>query len=186
MMAKAKTTNENDFRKGLLGICKVHFAFVVLLVVQIILYDASKLIPSEAVLDRWVVVAMLLAVTGAIWYFAKSRSGNLSFYKSFLTIFILSDIALASFYVYETRGFASNSVFLYILPIVIAGLALSRAALFATATLCIAAYSLTAVAYFTWNFNEGYKVELYGEIGFYSAMFLIVAGLLATILHPRK
>jgi len=186
MVAKTKNSGESEFRKGLQGICKVHFAFVLLLVGQIILYDTSHLIPPETVLDRWVLTAMLLAVTGAIWYFAKSHSGNLLYYKSFLATLILTDIGLASFMVYSTRGMASRAVFLYILPIVIAGLVLSRAALFATAILCIAAYSLTAIAYFTWNFNEGYKVELYGEVGFYSAMFLIVAGLLATILHPRK
>jgi hypothetical protein len=185
-MSEIRKLSESEFRKGLVGICKVHFALVLLFVIQIILYDASRLITPEAVLDRWVVAAMLLAITGSIWYFAKSQNGNLIFYKSFLITLIGSDIVMASFYVYDTRGMASRAVFLYIIPIVIAGLLLSRAALFATAILCIAAYSLTAIAYFTLNFNEGYKVELYGEVGFYSAMFLIVAGLLATILHPRK
>lgn len=185
-MNKIKKAAEEEFRKGLLGICKVHFAFVGLIVAQIILYDASMLIEPVAVLDRWVVAAMLLAITGSIWYFAKSQNGNLLFYKTFLITLIGSDIALASFYVYDSRGMASRAVFLYILPIVIAGLLLSRSALFATAILCIAAYSLTAISYFVWNFNEGYKVELYGEVGFYSAMFLIVAGLLTTILHPRR
>lgn len=185
-MANKNPKLEMDFQKGLLGICKVHFVLVILLVVQIIVYDASKLIPPEVVLDRWVVTAMLLAITGSIWYFAKSQNANLLFYKTFLITFIASDIGLASFLVYGTRGFASNAVFLYIIPIIIAGLLLSRSALFATAILCIAAYSLTAISYFVNNFNEGYKVELYGEVGFYSALFLIVAGLLAAILHPRK
>ncbi|MBW3569035.1 hypothetical protein KY385_02805 [Candidatus Parcubacteria bacterium] len=185
-MNDSEKLRETTFRKGLIGICKVHFALVALIIVQIILYDASKLIPPEVVLDRWVVASMLLAITGAIWYFAKSENGNLTFYKSFLITLIGSDIALASYFVYDTRGMASRAVLLYVLPIIIAGLLLSRSALFATAILCIAAYSLTAVGYFVLNFNEGYKVELYGEVGFYSALFLIVAGLLAAILHPRK
>lgn len=185
-MNKIKKLASEEFRKGLLGVCKVHFALVLLLVGQTILYDASKLIPPEGLLDRWVIIAMLLAVTGSVWYFAKSGGGNLVVNKSLLLTLIASDIGMASFYVYDTRGFASRAVFLFIIPIIIAGLLLSRAALFATAILCIAAYSLTAIAYFTWNFNEGYKVELYGEVGFYSAMFLIVAGLLTTILHAKR
>lgn len=186
-MAKAKSKNtENYLRNGLVGVCKLHFILIALFLVQIILYDASKLITPDVVLQRWFAVALLLVVTGVSWYFVKSRTGNLVLYKSLLVTMIASDIALASFFVYSTRGMASRAVLLYVIPIIITGLLFSRAALLATAILCIAAYSLTTVGYFVLNFNEGYKVELYGEVGFYSISFLIVAGLIAEILHPRK
>lgn len=183
--AKSKTT-ESYLRNGLVGVCKLHFILIALFLVQIILYDASKLITPDVVLQRWFAVALLLVVTGVSWYFVKSRTGNLVLYKSLLVTMIASDIALASFFVYSTRGMASRAVLLYVIPIIITGLLFSRAALLATAILCIAAYSLTTIGYFVLNFNEGYKVELYGEVGFYSISFLIVAGLIAEILHPRK
>lgn len=185
-MKAKKKTDQNYLRNGLDKVCKLHFTLIGLFLAQIILYDASKLITPDVVLQRWFAVALLLVVTGSIWYFVKIRSGSTMLYKSSLVALIVSDIALASFFVYSTRGMASRAVLLYILPIIIAGLLLSRAALFATAIFCIAAYSLTAVSYFVLNFNEGYKVELYGEVGFYSLVFLITAGLIAAVLHPRK
>lgn len=185
-MAKIKTVDKNDFNKGLVGVCKVHFGLVLLFIAQIVLYDSAKLIEPEVVLQRWIVVAALLAMTGSIWYLAKTSKNNLFLNKALLLALIATDIGVASFFVYSTRGMASRELFLYVFPIVIAGLMLTRAALFATAILCIAAYSLTAVAYFVNYFNEGYKVELYGEVGFFSLGFLLLAGLLAAVLHPRK
>jgi hypothetical protein len=185
-MKKELKTPESTFRKGLIGISKVHFGLVLLFIAQIILYDTSMLIPPEVVLQRWIAVTGILSITGAIWYFAKVQAGHLVFYKSLLASLISSDIIFASFMVYSTRGMASREVMLFVLPIVTAGLLLSRAALFATAILCIAAYSLTAISYFVNNFNEGYKVELYGEVGFFCVLFLLIAGLMTTVLHPRK
>ena len=171
---------------GLLSFCKIHFALAGLFIAQIIVYDASKLIEPEAVLDRWFVVSVLLLINGFIWYFVKSKSGNIIPYKALLFAMMLADWALASFIVYSTRGMASRAVLLFIVPIIISGLLKSKSALYASAIASIAIYSLTCMAYFTWNFNEGYKVELYGEVGFYSAMFLVVAALLSTILHPKN
>lgn len=171
---------------GLLSFCKIHFALAGLFTAQIILYDASMLIEPEVVLDRWFVVSMLLLISGFIWYFVKSKSGNVISYKALLLAMMMADMALASFSVYSTRGMASKAVLLFILPIIISGLLKSKSALYATAIVSIAVYTLTSIAYFVWNFNEGYKVELYGEVGFYSAMFLVVAALLSTVLHPKN
>lgn len=170
----------------MLSFCKIHFALAGLFIAQIIVYDASKLIEPEAVLDRWFVVSMLLLVNGFIWYFVKSKSGNIIPYRALLLSMMMTDLALASFSVYSTRGMASRAVFLFIIPIIIAGLVRSKSALYAAAIASIAIYSLTCMAYFTWNFNEGYKVELYGEVGFYSAIFLVAAALLSTVLHPKE
>lgn len=183
-MKKKKSSAE--FEKGLLGFTKIHFVLALILVAQTIIYDASQLITPEVVLDRWFVIALLVLINGFIYYFVKSKSGSLLFYKSLLLTMIISDIALASYSVYAGRGYASNGVVLFILPIIISGLMLSRSALFATAVISIAVYTLTAVSYFVFNFNEGYKVELYGEIGLYSALFLVIAGLMSVVLHPKK
>lgn len=182
---KYTNTSEIKFKKSLVGITKIHFVFVGLVIAQTILYHASQVITPEFVLKRWIAASLLLITVGIIWYIAKIQAGSLNLLKSLLIVLITSDIIFASFSVYMTRGMASREVFLYILPIVMAGLLLSRVALFATAIFCIAAYSLTAISYFVNYFNEGYSAELYGEIGFYSAMFLIVAGLLTTILHAK-
>lgn len=170
----------------MLSFCKIHFALAGLFIAQIILYDASMLIEPKVVLDRWFAVSMLLLVNGFIWYFVKSKSGNIISYKALLLAMMMTDLALASFIVYSTRGMASRAVLLFVIPIIISGLLKSKSALYATAILSIAAYSLTSIAYFVWNFNEGYKVELYGEVGFYSATFLVVAALLSTVLHPKQ
>jgi hypothetical protein len=184
-----KSINKNNslsLETGLAGFCKVHFALAGLIIIQTIIYDAWKLIQPEAVLDRWFSASILLLVTGFIWYFVKTKSGNIIPYKVLLLAMMMTDLALASFSVYSTRGMASKAVLLFVIPIIISGILMSRSALIATAIVSIAVYSLTSVAYFVLNFNEGYKVELYGEVGFYSAMFLIIAALLSTILHPKR
>lgn len=176
---------EAYLRNSLTGFCKLQFVLITLIIGQTIIYDASKLITPEVVLDRWFVIAGLLVVNGLIWYLVKSRAGHAALYKSLLGLMVLSDILLASYFVYEGRGMASKAVILFVIPIVIAGALKSKSALFATAIFSISAYTLAAVSYFVINFNEGYKVELYGEIGFYSVILLLVAGLLAKLLKSR-
>ena len=174
-MLKLKEVKKNDkateasIRSGLLSFCKLHFVLIAVLVGQTIIYDASKLITPEVVLDRWFVISGLLVVNGLIWYLAKSKAGHVMLYKSLLGLMILTDILMASYFVYSGRGMARRAVMLFAIPIIIAGLLKSRSAIYATSVLCIAAYSLTAISYFVINFNEGYKVELYGEVGFYSS-----------------
>ncbi len=185
-MKSINKNNSLNLASGLLALCKIHFAFAAVIIIQTIVYDASKLITPEVVLDRWFVVSLLLLITGVIWYFVKSKSGNVIPYKSLVLALIMTDMALAAYSVYATRGMASRAVLLFIIPIVVSAILRSKSDVYATAIASIAIYSLTCIAYFTWNFNEGYKVELYGEVGFYSAMFLIVAALLSAVLHPKK
>ncbi len=177
---------KNTLRERLIRTAKIHFIFVAALIVQIIIYDASKLIPPETVLKRWVGAAVLLAITAVVWYFAKNRSTSVSYDKLLLSCLVFADIAAISFIIYDTRGMASRVVALYAIPIIASAILLKRTAVYATALLCIAAYTTAAISYFVLNFNEGYKIELYGEIGFYSACLLIVAGLVSTILPSKS
>ena len=185
-MKKLNNKGESRLRYGLITFCKLHFCLIALLVGQTILYDSSKLITPENVLERWVLISGLLVINGSIWYLVKSKAGHALMYKLLLLAMIVADILLASYSVYSQRGMASKAVLLFVIPILISGLLLSRSAIFATAILCIAAYSLTAVSYFVINFNEGYKVELYGEIGFYSLLMLLIAGLVSVLVKYRE
>jgi len=173
-----KKTPTSPLQSKLIGASKIHFVLAGLLAFQIILYDASKLITPEVVLKRWLATAGLLVVAVVVWYLAKNRFAHAFGYRILALTLILSDIALASFAVYSQRGMASRAVILYLLAIATAAILASRSALFGTAALCVAAYTATAVGYFVLNFNEGYKVELYGEIGFYSAVLFILAALI--------
>lgn len=171
---------------GLLTSIKAHFMLVAIYIVQLILFDSSKLITPEVVKQRWVSVALLAVACALIAYLVQINPKNLKLHK--ILIFVLAgvDVAFAAYNVYISRGMASRAVFLFIVPMAVVAMLMSLSALLLTATICAAVYITTAVSYFVNNFNEGYKVELYGEVGFYSAMFYVVAYLLWAIVKNRK
>lgn len=175
---------ENGLRNRLNRATKIHFVFAGLLALQVVLYDAAKLITPSAVLARWQVIALLFVVTTAVWYLAKIRLAHTFGYTMLTMALVVTDILLASQYVYNQRGMASKAVLLYLVAIATVAILRSGSALFATAALCVATYTLTAITYFVVNFNEGYKVELYGELGFYSAMFFVVASMIWAVMRP--
>lgn len=177
-MAETRAKKQSWLRSNAVRISRLHFLYVFLLVAQTVIYDAWKLIAPNAVLNRWVANAGLLFVTIIVWYLAKNKVTSTNAYKLLIFLLIFADIGIASFNVYTQRGMASRAVFLYVIPIIISVTLLSRSALFAATALSVAAYTSTAIAYFVLNFNEGYKIELYGEVGFYSALLFIVASVL--------
>ncbi len=160
--------------------------FALAYVIQIMIYDAWKLINPETVLLRWLMVALVLLVSTTVWYLAHAKANSLNSYKTLVWALILVDIAMASFNVYTQRGMASRAVALYAIPLIVSAVLMSRAALLTTASLCITAYTTTAVSYFVLNFNEGYKIELYGEVGSYSILFLILTALLWVVIRPPR
>ena len=168
-----------------LRISRFHFAYVLLFIVQTVVFHASKVITPELLLKRWVAVSALASVTVFVWLLARTRPASRSAYHFAISLLIAADIAFAAFSVYTQRGYASKSVFLFLIPIVVAVTLINRSALFATAVLSIAAYTTAAVMYFVNNFNEGYMSEMYAEIGFYSGLFLFVAGLLWASTHKH-
>lgn len=182
-----KNKEDQSGLKNRLGLAtKVHYFFVALLALQVIIYDSAQLITPEAVLSRWKIIALLFTITTIVWYLSKQKLAHATGYIILTGALALTDIVLASSFVYDQRGMASRAVILYIVAIATISLLKSRSALFATAALCVAAYTTTSVTYFITNFNEGYKVELYGEISFYSATFFIIAGLIWSALRrPR-
>lgn len=182
----SKNEKQSRLQYSLVRVARLHFLLVALFVVQIIIYDAWKLIAPTAVLNRWLVSVGLLVVTTVVWYLAKHHSGNTAILKKLVFVLIMADIAAISFNVYTQRGMASRAVALYAIPIIVSAILFSRAALLATASLCVAAYTTTALSYFVWNFNEGYKIELYGEVGFYSVLFFVLATMLWAAISSKK
>jgi hypothetical protein len=176
----------NGLKPRAVRVAHFHFALVLLFSVQTIVYHTSKVITPDLLMKRWIATAGLLVVATLVWYFSKTKLTSIGTYRALIYTLILADIAFAAFNVYTQRGYASKSVALFIIPIFLAAVLVSRSALFAAALLSVAAYTTTAIMYFTLNFNEGYSAELYGEIGFYSALFLLLAGLLWTIIRKQK
>lgn len=182
-MNKIKTS---DLRTKTRRVAKLHFVYVFLLAVQLIAYDAAKLITPETTLKRWLSIAVLLIITSIVWYISKDLLGQASTLKKLIFTLIVTDIAMASFLIYLTRGMASKAVILYAIPILVSSVLARRSAVITTACISIAAYVSTAIAYFVLNFNEGYKIELYGEIGFYSAIMLLFSALIWVFIRPYK
>lgn len=182
----AQVSLSDWLQNGVLRISRVHFFLVAALVGQIILYDAWKVLTPDVVMWRWVSALVLLVGTTVVWQLAHSPDKSPGFYKRLVFGLVALDIAIATFGVYTQRGMASRAVFLYAIPIIVSAILLSRVALFTTATMCIAAYATAAMVYFTVYFNEGYKAELYAEVGFYSAGFLLLAGLLSAVIHFKN
>lgn len=184
--SSTKKADVSLLRANTVRLVHAHFVYIALLAVQIMVYDAWKLINPDFVLRRWVIAALLLVVTTVVWLVARLKTRSSGVYAGLIYALIVADIAVASFSVYTQRGMASRAVALYAVPIIASAVLMHRTVLFATALLSIAAYTTTAIMYFVLNFNEGYKIELYGEISFYSAIFLLLASLLWIVVRTRQ
>lgn len=167
-------------------IARLHFVLVVLFAIFTILYDAWKLVTPIMLMQRWSVVVAMLIVTTAVWFVARNMTLKNNIYRLLVTVLIVMDILFAGYAVYSGRGMASRGVALFAIPIIVAAVSLSRSALFATATLCAGIYSYTAIKYFTDHPSEGYKVELYGDLFFYSACFFLLAALLWAVVRSLQ
>lgn len=185
-MASKTNAQVSRMRSAALRITRVHFVYVALLVVQVIVYDAWKLVVPSIVLKRWIIASTLLSVNLVIWFLLRTKQMSLSAIKSLIFLLIVTDIGVATYSVYVQRGMASRAVMLYAVPIIVSAVLLSRAAIFFTAALSAAAYTTAAITYFVVHFNEGYKIELYGEIGFYSAIMFLLAALLWVFVREKK
>jgi beta-lactamase regulating signal transducer with metallopeptidase domain len=159
---------------------------IALLAGQNIAYDAWQLITPEAVLKRWIAIGLLFVAVTIVWYRVNARKYTRSSLHHLVWLMVIADILFASYYVYLNRGVAANAVALYAVPVIVSGVLLSKRALFASALLSIAAYLLAVNTYATLNFNEGYKIERYGEALFYSGATLVIAGLLWAVVHAKK
>lgn len=173
----SQSKSVNVLQTSIVRLSRIYFTLTALYALVIIVSDAWDLITPEMLLNRWEMAAVLLGVTAIVWFLARRTTNNALYYKILLLILVILGIGFATFSVYTQRGMASKGVMLYVLPIITAAALYSRSAVMATATVSVAAYTLAAVRYFVLNPAEGYKVELYTEIGFYSGLLFIVAAL---------
>ena len=84
---------------------------------------------------------------------------------------------------FRSRGMASTSTILYALPIASMALWRSRTYTIGVSILASATYALAATKYFYDFFNEGYRVQLYGEIFFYAVIFIVAGSIIASLAH---
>lgn len=185
-MANKKITLSEWLQTGLIRLARVHFLFVFIYAVWIIASDAWHLITPQLVLQNWTVATALLAATAVIWYLARNKVSSTMYYRTLIYCLILFDIFVAGFNIYTQRGMASRAVMLFGIPIVSSAILLNRAAIYTTACLSTATYIFAAVRYFVLNFNEGYKVELYAEVGLYCAVFFVLAAILSILIRFNK
>lgn len=175
-------TNKKDLLKTprhvLLRITRVHYFYVLIYLGTLIIFDSSNLISHEGVMQRWSVAGALLVVNTVIWYLCRAKLKSDVFYKALFVFLATSDILFAATNVYWQRGMASKAVMLFAIPIISAGLMRSRSLILAITTVSAALYSVATVKYFFENYGQGYRVELYGEIVFYSLLFYILAWLM--------
>lgn len=164
---------------------KYNFAFLAAFAVYIIIFDGGNVLTREAIYHRWMFVAVLLIVFSLFWMATKKATSR-NLIIGALLLCVLAELALAGFTTYWERGMASMSTVLYIVPIASMALSRSRTYTVGTALLASAAYTFASTKYFYDRFNEGYRVQLYGEIFFYSVVFLVVGWIIAMIAHESK
>jgi hypothetical protein len=182
-MAKNIKPAENWLQIALMRVSRLHFVYVAIYVAAIIMFDSWNLLPHEAVAQRWTAAGILLGVTTFIWYIGRLKLAG-QVYGWLILALALADITFASFNVYWQRGMASKAVMLYVVALVSAAATRSRSSVLAIAALSVGAYTTAAVRYFNLNYGEGFRVALYGEILFYSALMFVVVWLLFILIRP--
>lgn len=181
----ATTSYKSWLQDSIERLGRVQFMFIALYVATVVVYDAFSLITADTLLWRWVAVISLLVVVATIWYAGRS-SRSVAYYSWLLYGYIVAGILFAAFNVYIQRGMASKAVILFVLPVLYSAVFLKKSSLFFVATLSVASYTLAAMWYASNNPSEGYKVELYGEVAFYSAILFVVASLVWIVLGAKN
>lgn len=179
--SKLRSTNDNLF---LVRITRTMFFIIGVYVLSIVIYDSGNLITRDAVIDRSTIAFVLLIVNTVAWYGA---SQNVGVHIKNLFVYMLSAIllAFAGFLTYWERGMASTSTILYVLPLLSIATLKNRHALLATAVLASGTYSFSAIKYFNDYFNEGYRIQLWGNLVLYVGAIFAVAWMIMVIAGLR-
>lgn len=185
-MAQTKTNTSAWLQLSVLRLSRAHYWFVAAYAMLTIVLDAWNLIPFDGLGYRWGLAGLLLVVVTIVWYLSRVNNKPTSFYKGLVFALIIVDILVASYLVYLDRGMASKYVVLYAVPIISSAVLLSRSALFASATLCVVGYMSGVLRYYTEHPGEGYKIEMYSTVLFYSAIFLLLSALLWIVVRTKR
>lgn len=181
----AKASIRNWLQATAIRICRIHFLYVAAYMVSLIVFDSWNLLTHPDLANRWTVAVLLLAVNTVIWYVARFKFSNDAIYLSLVLALIIADIIFAAFNVYWERGLASKAVALFAIPIITSATLRSRSSLLAATALSAGAYIIATMRYFNLHYGESFRVELYGSVGFYCALFFLLAGLLLIIINPK-
>jgi hypothetical protein len=166
-------------------ITRVRFVLLAVFVLVTLVSDAWNLIAPGVVLHRWTALAIFTIINTIIWYSSRNNVKSEFYYKALIYIQVIVDILAISLLIYSQRGIASQAVILYVLPLITVATILTRSAVFAAAALASSAYVLTVIRYQFLHPGESYKVELYAEAFFFSAVLFITAALLTILIRPK-
>lgn len=167
-------------------VTRAHFLFIAAYMLAAVIFDSWGLIAREAIGRRWLAAGTLLALNTVLWYLAHNSLKRESNYRLIILILAVADIAFAGLNVYWERGMAATNVILFAVPLVTLAVLRSRTALVAGATLSAAAYAAASVKYFFDFYGEGYRVQLYGQIFFFTLVFYALAWLLLVAAESPK
>jgi hypothetical protein len=168
---------------SLVRVTRTLYFFIAVFALSIVIFDSGNLITKDAVVDRWTALTILLVINTAVWYAASQKNKN----TSQLALLLLSTAVLifAGFMTYWERGMASSSTILYMLPLLLVATLRNRHALLAMAALAAGTYAFATVKYFNDFFNEGYRVQLWGNIVLYAGSIFVVTWLIMILAGLR-
>lgn len=185
-MAKKTKTKAGWLQTTALRVTRIQFIYIGIYIAATVIFDSWNLFTHQAIAQRWTLAGGLLILNTILWYVSRIRFANQSVYFINLLTLIVADIIFAAVNVYWERGLASKAVALFMVPLAVAATLRSRSTLLATAAISGAAYSTATVRYFNQHYGESYRIELYGYIGFYCALFFVLSWLLWVVIKPTE
>jgi hypothetical protein len=183
-MSKSKTLH-SWLQSTALRVTRIHFIYIAAYMVSIVVFDSWNLFTHVDIGNRWTAAAILLIINTVCWYLTRIKFSSETIYFMLVIVLVLADIIFAATNIYWERGLASKSVILFAIPMVTAATIRSRSTILAAASLCSAAYSTSAIRYYNLHYGESFRIELYGYVALFCAVFFILAALLNVIVQPR-
>ena len=183
-MVMAKKQLQPNVSLLLTRISRTIYFFSFFIGLSIVIFDSGNLITREAVIQRWTLLTLLLVANTIAWIVAATakQKSHKSTGIVLLSVFML---IFAGYITYWERGMASSSTIFYVLPLLVIATLRNRHALLATATLAATTYAFAAVKYFNDFFNEGFRIQLWGNIVLYGGTIFVCAWLIMVITDLR-
>jgi uncharacterized membrane protein YgdD (TMEM256/DUF423 family) len=178
-------TKKTDSSLDITRITRTIYFFLGVYILTIVIFDSGNLITREAVINRWSIASLLLLINTLVWFTAV-QNWAVPFKKSLIPLLTLGLLVFAGLTTYWERGMASTSTILYVLPLLVIATSKNRHSLIATAVLAVATYSFAAVKYFNDYFNEGYRIQLWGNLVLIGGTLFAATWLIMILAGLRK
>jgi hypothetical protein len=182
---RQKPTKRTGLELRVIRLTRTLYFFIGLLALLVIIFDAGNVLTREAVIQRWSTITILLVLNTLVWQLARRIKTELEL-QILVWPLIIALIVSSAFIVYWERGMASMSTLLFAVPIASVSILKSRIALLTTAAFCTAGYSFAVVKYFNDFFNEGFRVQMWGQVVFFSGLFFVLAWIIMVSNGIRK